>query len=321
MEAMKPLDRATVIEILEHADAPVILVHKKPDGDALGSAAALAHYLIAKGKRVSVDCADPIPERLKFALAGLDLAPADRQDATRTVISLDVASPAQLGALADIYVGDLAPALMIDHHAVGTPFAPHWIIPDASSTGEVLYDLLFPYDGGRKCEIATALYTAISSDTGCFKFANVEPSTHTAAANLLACGIDAASVNRHLFDSKSYEQLRAEATALARLSMCESGRIAYAALYRSDIDPIGEEYFETAIDIVRSLAGVEIALVLKEQANGDIRGSMRSIGADVASIAMQFGGGGHVRAAGFTLTNCSMQEAIDTTLTKLKGIL
>ncbi len=313
---MTALTREEICARIACAVNPILLIHRKPDADALGSAAALAHYYTACGQTVSIDCADPIPARLMFLTEGLELAPIGATDG-RTVISLDVASPAQLGSLADKYTPDF----MIDHHAVGTPFAPHYIVPDISSTGEVLYDLLLSPALDPVAEtpaVASALYAAISSDTGCFRYSNVTPATLSAAANLLSRGIDAAHINHLLFDSKSRGQLAAEALAGTHLLTAAEGRIAYACLAREEILPIGDEHFETAIDIVRSLAGAEIALVLKEQADGSIRGSLRSTGADVASVAMHFGGGGHVRAAGFTLASMTLDEATALVLPKLE---
>ncbi len=298
------------------AHDPILLIHRKPDGDALGSAAALAHFYLARGERVSIDCADPIPTRLAFLTEGLTLSPIDNIEG-RTVISLDVASPAQLGAIAETYLTDKTPHLMIDHHAIGTPFAPHFIIPDLSSTGEVLYDLLLSPAIDPAAEVgavAEGLYAAISSDTGCFLYSNVTADTHRAAATLLEKQIDAARINHLLFHSKSREQLRAEGLALTKLQTACGGRIAYAVFTARELADIGEEYFETAIDIVRSLAGVKIAMTLKEMPNGTIRGSLRATTANVASVAALYGGGGHIRAAGFTLTGMTPDQAVSTLL-------
>ncbi len=319
-EAIK---REQAREILLGAHDPILLIHRKPDGDAVGSAAALAHFYLARGERVSIDCADMIPERLAFLTEELHLSPIEGIEG-RTVISLDVASPAQLGSIADTYITDKTPALMIDHHAVGTPFAPHWIIPDLSSTGEVLFDLLCVPSLDPAAEVgavAEALYAAISSDTGCFRYANVTPATLRAAAVLLDRHIDAAQINHLLFDSKPREQLQAEGIALSVMKTAADGRIAYAAIPHDILTTVGEEHFDTAIDAVRTLAGAVISLTLKESAVGVVRGSLRSTGADVASVAASYGGGGHVRAAGFTITGMTLEESIADVIPKLESLL
>ncbi len=319
----KPLDRDAVRAALLAARDPIILIHRKPDGDAVGSAVALAYFYLARGERVSIDCADPIPTRLHFLTEGLKLSPiTDREG--RTVISLDVASPSQLGRIADQYITDTTPDLMIDHHAVGTPFAPNWISPSASSTGEVLYDLLLspPLDPAACLgAVAEGMYAAISSDTRCFRYANVTANTLRAAAALLDIGIDAAEINHLLFDSKSREQMQAEALSLTKMQVAAGGMIAYASLTYEEIAPLGEDSFDTVNDVVRALAGVEIAMTLKEQRDGTIRGSLRSTGADVASVAAYYGGGGHIRAAGFTITDMSLAEAEADILPRLEKLL
>ncbi len=319
----EPLSREETRALLLSAHDPILLIHRRPDGDAVGSAVALAYFYLARGERVSIDCADPIPARLAFLTEGLSLSPIDSCDG-RTVISVDVASPSMLDTLADTYITDTTPDLMIDHHAVGTPFAPNYIIPDLSSAGEVLYDLLLspPIDPAAEVgAVAEGLYAAISSDTGCFRYANVTPETLRAAAALLEKGIDAAHINHMLFESKSKEQMAAEALALSNMKTAANGKIAYTFFDRASLVAVGEEHFETAIDAVRSLAGAVIAMTLKETAEGIIRVSLRSTGADVASVASLYNGGGHVRAAGCTLYSMTMEEAIADILPKLEAKL
>ncbi len=314
-----PLTKEETRAALLAAHDPIILIHRKPDGDAVGSAVALAYFYIARGERVSIDCADPIPDRLAFLTEGIRIIPTTEVTG-RTVISIDVASPSQLGSLTDKYHVDL----MIDHHAIGIPFAPHYIVPSASSAGEVLYDLLLNPSVDPAAEVgavAEGMYAAISSDTGCFRYANVSPATLRAAADLLDRHIDAAHINHLLFSSKSLAQMQAEALAQSKLQTAANGKIAYSVFTYLEISAIGEENFDTIIDIVRELAGVEIALVLKEQRDGAIRGSLRSTGADVAAVALSYGGGGHIRAAGFTLTGMSLDEAATDVIRKLEKIV
>ena len=130
-----------VLARLAAAHDPVILIHVKPDGDAVGSAVALAHFYHDRGHAVSVLCADPIPARLSFLLDGLALAPYAGREG-RTVLALDVASEGQLGSLSDGFGAETPPDFSIDHHERCTPVAPCYCRPHAAATGEILVDLL-----------------------------------------------------------------------------------------------------------------------------------------------------------------------------------
>lgn len=317
---MKALTIDEVCARLSGARDPLILVHTKPDGDALGSAAALYHFFLARGQKPAIASPDPIPARLSFLTDGLSLS--NQPEAGRTVIAVDVASPSQLGALQETFLtGAIRPSLMIDHHAVGIPFADHYVLPEAAATGEVLCGVFAHLHDSAlwTTPLCTSLYAAISSDTGCFRYSNATPATHRAAAQLLSFGVDGAAVNHLLFDSKSREQIAAEGIVAAKIQTAAGGRIAYAVISRADIDGAGlaDEHFETAIDIVRSLRGATVAFTLKEQKAGGYRASLRSTGADMASVAAAFGGGGHLRAAGCSLTGMTAEAAVAALLDKL----
>lgn len=316
------LTRAEVLARLAAAHNPVILIHVKPDGDAVGSAAALAHYFTRRGQAPSILCADPIPARLAFLLDGLTLAPYTGR-AGRTVLAVDVASEKQLGGLADEFGAGSPPDFSIDHHERGTPVAPCYLRPNAAATGEILADLLTALAKPERLatNVATALFAAITSDTGCFRFSNATGATHRTAARLIDLGIDAGRVNHLLFESKTPAQLKAEAATADRTVLAADGRIAYAILERPLLDRYGEEYFETAIDIVRAVAGVRIAFTVKEQANGDLRISMRSTEADVAAVAARHGGGGHLRAAGCTFSGTAVQDAVRALVAELTPLV
>lgn len=315
------LTRAEVLTRLAAAHDPVILIHVKPDGDAVGSAAALAHYFIGRGQAPSILCADPIPSRLAFLLDGLTLAPYSGR-AGRTVLAVDVASEKQLGGLADDFGAGSPPDFSIDHHERCAPVAPCYLRQNAAATGEILADLLTALAKPEPLahDVATALFAAITSDTGCFRFSNATGATHRAAARLIDLGIDAGDINHRLFESKTPAQLKAEAATADRTVLTAGRRIAYAILERSLLDRYGEEYFETSIDIVRAVAGVTIAFTVKEQRNGDLRVSLRSTQADVAAVAAGHGGGGHLRAAGCTFSGTTADDAVRTLVAELSRL-
>lgn len=298
---------------------PLILIHVKPDGDAVGSAAALAEIFRQLGENAEILSADKIPDRLGFILEATETKTAESVEG-RTAISIDVASPSQLGALLE---SAPAPVLMIDHHAVGEQFADGYISPEASSAAEALYDIALILESLGKIEfnsrLAYALYTAISSDTGCFAFSNARSKTHLCVARLLELGIDAADINNRLFHSKSREQLAAEGFIASKIKTTEDGKVAYATLSQKERESLGvvSEHFETAIDVVRSLRGTEIAFVVKEDKEGKLKVSLRSNGADVASVAKRFGGGGHTRAAGCSVVANDVENAAEIILREI----
>ncbi len=286
MPDIRPLTLDKACDVLLAAERPLVLSHTRPDGDTVGAAVALCHLLTALGRRPAYLLPDPLPRRLAFLTAGLTLA--DRaENEGGTVITVDVASPAQLGALS----GEFAPrvALMIDHHASATPMGPYFSDPDAAACGELIFAIgMRLLDRGAltslPAEFYAAVYAAVSSDTACFRLPNTTASSHRIAAALLAEGVPAAEINRALFDSRTREDLAADAIALAGLSLHADGRIAVIALPLAAREGLADEHFETAIDIARSLAGVEIAATLRELSDGRTKISLRSTAADVSAV-------------------------------------
>ncbi len=283
-------------------ERPAILTHKNPDGDTVGCAAALCAFFDACGRAPVYMSEQPIPERLAFLVQNCTRAEVLPEG--YTPIAVDVASTAQLGDLVDL-LAHTPVALTIDHHRVSVPFAPTLCMPDACSAGEVLVHLFshIGATGGQAMTtaMAYALYAAISSDTGSFRYANTTSETHRMTAELLAFPFDHADIDRRLFDTKAHAQLRAEGLT-ASLLQCE-GPITYAVLDRATCEAHGLSYedLDTAIDIVRSLRGTAVAIVAKETDTGLTKLSLRSTAADVAAVAARFRGGGHKLAAGCTL--------------------
>ena len=292
----------------------LIVGHSHPDGDCAGSAAALAALLRAMGARARVLFPEPLPLRLCFLCDGVPLLKALPDDfAASTLICTDVASPQQLGSLREPTEGKIA--LRIDHHEVDTPYAAReFVDPAAAATGEILFDLCERFGLDRLPETAkAALFGAISSDTGCFKYANVTPETHIRAAKLLAAGVDGAQINRLLFDTKEMSQIAAEGLAQSRLRLLCDGKISAVLIENTDYkDGLAMSDFETAVDIARSVRGVKIAIVIKGALeNGVYRISLRGNGnTPVSGIAAAFGGGGHTLAAGCTIRASSGEEAL-----------
>ena len=305
--------------IAEPADT-LILFHRNPDADAVGSAFAMKKILTDLGSRALCVCADPIPRRLQFLTDGEqesvlpEAIPASFEPAR--IISVDTASPTQLGRLYELY-GDRID-LMIDHHGTGEPYADYYVRPGAAATGEIMFDLVKQLATEEQVEITdalcTALYAAISADTGGFRFANVTADTHLRAAELLASGIDCAEINHRLFDCKTVEQLRAQAAGISNLNLFADGKIAVVTFPYALKAALGltDEHLDNLVEIARSLTGVQVAISIRQPGTeGVFRASLRSSSSyNVAELCAKFGGGGHVKAAGCTLVANDMDDAM-----------
>ncbi len=309
----------TAQKMLSSAQNVLILFHINPDGDAVGSAFALRHALSGLGKHAYCISAHEVPERLLFAVS-------DTQESTLAaslpagfepdlIVSVDTASPSQLGELYEIYKDKIA--LMIDHHAKGSPYAPAYIVSGASSCGEVLFELIKGIYKSQDREIPKRvyelIYTAVSSDTGCFRYNNVKPSTHMLASEILEHGVDAADINHKLFGIKTLKQMQVEHAGFERMNFYMGGRIAVITFPYDLKKQYGaeDENLETLIDVARCVKGVEVAAVVKQQTEENrYRISMRSsCDFDVSEICAHYGGGGHERAAGCTLVSDSILAA------------
>ncbi len=318
-ERYESVELAAAVKMLAFAKNVLILFHINPDGDSTGSAFALRHALMGLGKGAYCVCANDVPERLLFVSSDsqesvcADSLPAGFEP--DTVVSVDTASPSQLGELYERYRDRID--LMIDHHAKGTPYAPYYIIPGASSCGEVLFDLIKGMYEDRGVDIPQRvyelIYAAVSADTGCFRYNNVSPSTHILAAELIAHGVDSADINHKLFGIKTLKQMQVEHAGFERMNFYMGGRIAVITFPYDLKKQYGatDENLETLIDVARCVKGVEVAAVVKQQTEENrYRISMRSsCDFDVSEICAHYGGGGHERAAGCTLASDSILAA------------
>ena len=325
---MNDLSFRELVDRVIGAENPILLTHTRPDGDTVGSCAALAALFAAMGKNPAVVSPDVIPRRLAFLSDNEWFAPRKDYPVGATVIAVDVASPQQLGKLQEVFTGPLAPAFMIDHHERGVAFCPRYLCADASAVGEIVYDLSLALV--ERCALSAlppfavdAIFASISSDTGCFKYSNVTPRTHRIAAELIERGANAPEINRLLFDVKTAEILAAEGYVASHIRRSDDGRIAWVTVTDATRDELGllDEHFETAIDVVRSLEGVEIAIAVKQSPDGKYKVSLRSTGLDVAKVAATLGGGGHARAAGCSLETPTAEDAARIAVDAVKRAL
>lgn len=303
----------------------LVLFHRHPDGDAVGSGFALRLLLEAMGCTVLCACEDELPERLRFLVgnkqASIRYTGLPKDYLPRQIISVDTASPAQAGELYPAYEGRIN--LMIDHHERGEMYADGWVVGGCSSAGEMIYALSRELlRTGRIAEIPQGvdrlLYAAVSSDTGCFRYSNVSPSTHACAADLIKSAnenghFDPAEINHLLFEVKSEKLLLAEKLGMDRLRLFSEGRIGIVTfpIELKSEHGILDEHLETLVDIPRSLAGVEVAVAIRQPTQAPVfRVSMRACGdTDVSAICAKLGGGGHIKAAGCTVNDPTLTTA------------
>ena len=310
-----------LIEVLQTPADTLIIFHRNPDADAVGSAFALRNVMEQLGSHARCICQEEVPAYLQFLMGNAQetvLPDAVLFDFEPTrILTVDTASVSQMGTLADRF-GECVD-VMIDHHEGNAPHgAQSYVRSSAAATGEIIFDLIKKLANEERIaideEMCIDLYAAISGDTGCFRHSNVTPKTHLRAAELVASGIDFADINRRLFENKSLERLRAQSAAISNMELFVDGKVAVVTFpyaLKAALG-LGDEDLGALVDIPRSLSGVEVALCIRQPLpEGKFRVSARSNGVyDVSALCRKFDGGGHAKAAGCTLTATDMAEAM-----------
>lgn len=317
----QPISEQEAVRFFAERDRFFIYTHQLPDGDTLGSGTALTLGLRKLGKTAYAFNRSGVPAKLAF-LCGEDVFwPSDKALPDGFVpVSVDIASSKMLAE-----EDQQTFALSIDHHAVCTvPCEKLYLKADYPAAGEIVYELLCVL-GVPPTDIpsAKALYAAISSDSGGFRYEATRPSTLRAAANLLETGIDFADISRRLFEQKTPERVALEACAYSRLERFYGGAFAWIWLTKEDFESARatDTDGDGLNDIPRQLAGVEISAVIRPRGNG-YSCSFRSNGkVDVATLAQSLGGGGHLRASGFTLDPSTLDEMKKTVLEAVGTVL
>ncbi|MDI3269694.1 MAG: bifunctional oligoribonuclease/PAP phosphatase NrnA [Bacillota bacterium] len=292
------------LEAIREAGDVVLFLHRRPDGDSVGSNLAMALALLRMGKAVKIVSQDPVPPYLQ-GLPGADLirAPQGEPETFSLALALDCADKERTG-MALPWLEGAKRVVNVDHHSSNTLFGHINVVdPAASATGELVYrlltDLEVPLDGA----MAKNLYVAILTDTGSFSFSNTTPWAHRIAAHLLEMGVRPAEVAEEVFGSRSEAGLRLWGRAIGRLQREGEGRLVWSYLSQEDFQELGVDAAEGEgiAQELRRLEGVEGAFFFREEAPGLWRVSLRSRGLlNVAELASLFGGGGHPRAAGLT---------------------
>ena len=274
----------------------IILTHASPDGDTLGSAYALYYALNEIGKTACVLCGDVIPQKYDYFARKTDHVFKENA----TIVAVDVADERLLGALQEEFGGKVQ--LCIDHHVSNTRFAENlYLDANAAATAESMYELIEKMNVNINDITAKALYTGLATDTGCFKYSNVTAKTHLIAAELYNYNINAAEINRLMFDTKSKKLIELEKMVLDTAEYHFDDQcflLTVTAEMQKKTGCSGTELEGIAV-ISRSVEGIKAGITIKQTDTEEFKVSLRTFPPlDASAICKQLGGGGHVGAAG-----------------------
>jgi len=285
----------------------VLTTHYSIDGDAIGSELALAALLGQIGAVPHVINQDPVPRIYRFLdkeNVARPYRPSDRETITNAdvIFIVDASGWERLGPVAEVFRASSARKVCIDHHATNDGVADIDICdPQAAAAGMLVYDLVAALGGTITPAMARALFVAIGTDTGWFRFSNTSPRVFDVAAELSRKGASASELSNLVYEQLRWERMALLARGFQEFHSAAGGKIAWMVLSQEMFRESGadDEDIEGIVDLLRTVGGVEIVLLFREAADGKIRISMRSKSdADVSLLAQQFGGGGHARAAG-----------------------
>jgi phosphoesterase RecJ-like protein len=292
------------------ADRHVVLTtHVNSDGDGVGSEVGLVHLLRTRGITAVIANPTPIPDRFHFLVPpGVDKSDRAVKELERAavIVVLDIGDLGRLGDLGKRVAARGVPVGCIDHHVSpgSLPPGPKLIDPEATATAELVYDLAVSLGWKITPDCARALYVGILTDTGGFRFSNTTPRALRVAAELLETGVDPESIYEQVYASAPEGRVRLLGEALQTLVVESELGLAWVTVppgalerHHADADDL-----DGIVEFARSVAGTRLALLFRQLANGRVKVSLRSRGTvDVAVLAQQFGGGGHVKAAGASL--------------------
>ena len=304
---MKTLTRNECAQYLLSRDHFTILSHRRPDGDTVGSTAALCLGLRQLGKTAHILENPEITDRFSWLHQGLTKEQVEEGD---VVVSVDVASPGMLPKAFEHLANSID--LRIDHHSAATSFTQAELVDgDSASCAELTWDVLELAGVKMDRAIADAVYVGTSTDTGCFRFSNTNAHTFAVAAKCAASGARVYELNQELFETNTLGRLKMQAWIVDHMQMLKDGEMALVAIPRSVEAELGvtEDDMDNISSFPRTVSGVCMAATLRETKEGDAKLSVRAVpGYDATKITVPFGGGGHKGAAGAAV-KMSLEEA------------
>jgi bifunctional oligoribonuclease and PAP phosphatase NrnA len=314
-------DWQRALEALRAAERLVVITHERPDGDALGSLLAMQQILTSMGKDCPMFIAEdefPLPpEYGLFELSGLITEPPEDLD-ERTIVFLDCGNlernPAEAFQRPGVHI------LNIDHHHDNTRFGTvNLVVPEASCTAEIVWQLMHDLEVSLTLPTAEALYVGLITDTGKFMYQNTSALSHLMAAELIEAGVDVSEVYRRVYEGVPFGKLALLARGLANVERYDDGRLTLTSLSSGDFADSGaqESYSEGVIDHLRAVQGTAVAALVRDRIGDTNGGQLRKVSlrssddrVDVSRIARAQGGGGHPQAAGFN-TSMEWGELVD----------
>ncbi|MDE3127959.1 MAG: bifunctional oligoribonuclease/PAP phosphatase NrnA [Gemmatimonadota bacterium] len=330
--SVAPARREAILRLAEFWRPGVVAVlstHINADGDGCGSESALARLLAQRGMTVRIVNPTPWPDLFRFLL-GDDVQDATAQGAEALLgadllVVVDINDVTRLGTLAEEVRGLAVPHLVIDHHVPGREAAGDVVFADtaACATGELIYDLAHVLNLEITPDIARAIYTAILTDTGGFRFSNTSPRAHTIAADLMTRGVDPEEMYRRVYASSPVGRVRLLAEVLQSLGVDQSLGLSWLSMRAGALGEYGvkQEDLDGIVEHARSIAGTRLALFFRDLGHNKVKVSFRSTGAfDANQFARRFGGGGHARASGALIAG-TLPEVRDRVLAEARADL
>ncbi len=296
---------------LLNANRIFLFPHMQMDGDAYGSAVALCSALRNLGKESYIVLEDEVPAFLSFLSREFCVREELSFEAFDVSIAIDCSDTGRFEKRKDLYFkGNVT--ICLDHHMTANPFSDYnYIDPEAAATGEIIYDLLKTMEWDITPLIADALYTAITTDTGNFRYSNTTRRTHLIVADLYSKGLNHAKVCVEIYENVRRERVALSANALKNMHIFCGGKAGLVCVTQEMLEEnhASMEETEGIIDTLKSIEGIEVAVLFKEKARELIKVSLRAKSdGNVVNIARKFQGGGHIKAAGCTL-HLPMEEA------------
>ena len=308
-----------IVDIINGGKKFIITTHLFSEGDAIGSELALKRFLCGLNKDTIIvnnealpsvyRCFDPDKDVKFLKSKGVNI----NLDDFDAIFIVDVADWSQLGDFADMIKASQITKICIDHHPTNSGFADiNVIVKDASSAGELIYDMIIYMNEEITPEVATPLYLSIATDTGWFKFSNTSAKALKACSALIRAGVRSELIYEKLYQNRHLSYLKLLNLTLGTLRSECNGQLVWAKMTREMIKSSGVEFVDTdvIIDLIRAVNEVEVVVIFRELGERKTKVSFRSKHTvDVSKLASDFGGGGHVRAAG-----ASLDEPIDTVI-------
>lgn len=307
-------------DIIKSSKKILLLSHVNPDGDTLGSMCAMYSMIYNRFKiKADMNVVSNVPFNYKF-LPNIGLAERyfDQSLVYDLVITLDVAAIDRVRD-SKIFFDKAKVTVNIDHHKTNPKFGDYQLIePEASSTGEVLYNYFKKNGWKLDKDSAVCLYTAIMTDTGSFRFENTTANVFRAVADLVEAGANPNLLYKYCYETKSKNLVMFQNYCVNKAEFLNDNKIAYTTVYKKDLEKFsaGDDYTDGIAETLRAIDTTEVSFVVKEVDSKTTKVSMRSKHLDVAKICTEFGGGGHTFAAGCTI-KASVKDSVEKLLKEI----